>query len=160
MKFRRKKNGSSAGTLMMTPMIDIVFQLLVFFLLTFKIVSPEGDFNIFMPQSAPAQGQPDQLQLPALKLRMIASDSGELAGMFLGEKQLQSFQQLHSEIVSLVGDDTGPGSIAADTEIELDTDYNLKYKYVIEAITAVSGKVEGGHIIRLIEKIKFATPGG
>ena len=28
----------------MTPMIDIVFQLLVFFIMTFKIVSQEGDF--------------------------------------------------------------------------------------------------------------------
>ena len=32
--------------LQMTPMIDIVFQLLVFFVFTFKIVLPEGDFNI------------------------------------------------------------------------------------------------------------------
>ena len=33
----------------MTAMIDIVFQLLVFFIMTFKVVAMEGDFNIRMP---------------------------------------------------------------------------------------------------------------
>ncbi len=42
--------------LQMTPMIDIVFQLLIFFIMTFKIVEVEGDFNIKMPASAPTAG--------------------------------------------------------------------------------------------------------
>ncbi|NBP80347.1 hypothetical protein EBU58_06445, partial [bacterium] len=29
----------------MTPMIDIVFQLLAFFIMSLKIVQPEGDFD-------------------------------------------------------------------------------------------------------------------
>ena len=37
----------------MTPMIDIVFQLLVFFIMTFKIVSLEGDFHVKMPRQQP-----------------------------------------------------------------------------------------------------------
>ena len=44
--------------LQMTPMIDIVFQLLIFFIMTFKIIAPEGDFNIKMPLSAPSDGPP------------------------------------------------------------------------------------------------------
>jgi biopolymer transport protein ExbD len=44
--------------LQMTPMIDIVFQLLVFFIMTFKIVSQEGDFNIKMPLAAQQAGAP------------------------------------------------------------------------------------------------------
>ena len=31
--------------LLMTPMIDVVFLLLIFFIMTFKIVAPEGDFQ-------------------------------------------------------------------------------------------------------------------
>ena len=46
--------------LQMTPMIDIVFQLLVFFVMTFKIAAMEGDFNIKMPAAAPSQGMPDE----------------------------------------------------------------------------------------------------
>ena len=40
----------------MTPMIDIVFQLLTFFVMTLKIVEAEGDFNIKMPLAAPRPG--------------------------------------------------------------------------------------------------------
>ena len=50
------RNANKAGEkieLQMTPMIDIVFQLLVFFIMTFKIVSMEGDFNIRMPAASP-----------------------------------------------------------------------------------------------------------
>lgn len=46
----------------MTPMIDIVFQLLVFFIMTFKIVSQEGDFHIKMPVANLAPRPSDDLQ--------------------------------------------------------------------------------------------------
>ena len=57
-------------------------------------------------------------------------------------------------------DDAGPGTGADDREIELDCDYNLRFEYVIDAITAVSGKVQQGEIVKLIDKIKFAPPRG
>lgn len=37
----------------MTPMIDVVFQLLTFFMLTLKSVIPEGDFDIRMINTTP-----------------------------------------------------------------------------------------------------------
>ena len=51
----------------MTAMIDIVFQLLVFFVMTFKVVAMEGDFNIKMPLAA-ADGQSVDDLLPDLCL--------------------------------------------------------------------------------------------
>lgn len=143
--------------LMMTPMIDIVFQLLVFFIMTFKIVAPEGDFNIKMPLAAPSQGAPTD-ELPPLKVRLTASKEGKLTGIYLNEARMASFSQLRHRIIGLVGDDTGPGSLAASTEIELDCDYKLRFEYTINAITAVSGEVRNGEIVKLIEKIKFAPP--
>ena len=50
--------------LQMTPMIDIVFLLLIFFVMTFKIVAAEGDFNIKMPLARPDSGTPDESLLP------------------------------------------------------------------------------------------------
>ena len=37
----------------LTPLIDVVFLLLIFFLLTLKIIEPEGEFNINMPIGTP-----------------------------------------------------------------------------------------------------------
>ena len=38
--------------LQMVAMIDIVFQLLVFFIMTFRITALEGDFQVNMPQAS------------------------------------------------------------------------------------------------------------
>ncbi len=160
--------------LQMTPMIDIVFQLLVFFIMTFKIVAMEGDFNIKMPLSAPSEGTPDDRELPPFILRMAANSDGSLRTLRLDQKTLGSgmtspgeaqgaFTLLHNEIISRVGNERGPGSIAETAEVELDCDYNLKYEYVIAAITAVSGKVsetDDETVVKLIEKIKFKPPRG
>ena len=144
----------------MTPMIDIVFQLLVFFIMTFRIVAQEGDFNVKMPLSAPAEGLPDPDRLPPMKVRLQAHPSGELALISLNEQPLgQSFRQLHNQIRDVVGDDRGPGSIQETAEVELDADYHLRYEYVINAITAVSGYLDANrNIVNLVERVRFSPP--
>jgi len=160
MKVRNvQRHGEEEIELQMTPMIDIVFQLLIFFIMTFKIVTPEGDFNIKMPLAAPSEGLPDDNQLPPIKVRMRADAAGRLANIQMGQRGLGTdFRLLHAQIREIVGDDTGPGSIAATTEVELDCDYNLKFKNVVDAITAISGYIDNGRVIKVIEKIKFAPP--
>ncbi len=160
MKVRNTGKHDDKVEIMMTPMIDIVFQLLIFFIMTFKIVAPEGDFNIKMPLAAPSEGLPDDNQLPPMKVRLRATDSGRLASIQLGQRTLPDFKSLQMQVRDIVGDDRGPGSVAASTEVELDCDYKLQFESVIDAITAVSGYVasDGQSIIKLIEKIKFSAP--
>ena len=143
--------------LQMTPMIDIVFQLLVFFVFTFKIILPEGDFNIRMPSSSVAQAsQPSET--PLLRVRLRATPTGELARVQLGDLVLDGaapFAQLHTEIRSLVGDSGGPGS--ADQEVEIEADYELKYRYAMNAITAITGYLDdNGQQHKLVERVRFA----
>lgn len=161
MKVRNTGRGQEKVELMMTPMIDIVFQLLVFFIMTFKIVAPEGDFNIKMPVAAPSEGMPDDT-LPPIKVRLAATADGKLANIMLGQRPLGSFNDLRAQVREIVGDDRGPGSIAENTEVELDCDFGLHFEYVIDAITAVSGYVadDGQNIVKMVEKIKFAPPRG
>lgn len=143
----------------MTPMIDVVFQLLVFFVFSMKIVSPEGDFNVKMPLASATQVQPVPSDLPPLRLRMVADEKGALTAMQLNDQPFQDFQQLHQHIVQLIGNERGPGSFQEQAEIELDCDQQLRYEYVIRAITAVSGMITADHrVVKLIEKINFAPP--
>ncbi len=164
-------SGDDKIEIQMTPMIDIVFQLLVFFIMTFKIVAQEGDFNIKMPLVAPAAGQPDELQVETMRVRLEADGSGKLTRLLLNDRVLTfldingkiQMKQLQDEIVAMIGTDRGPGSIQENAEVELDCDFGLNYVHVIEAITAVSGYVgkdnqKNDIIIKLIEKIKFAPP--
>ncbi len=168
MKIRHlTSSGQDKVELQMTPMIDIVFQLLVFFVMTFKIVSQEGDFNIKMPLVDPSSGAVDDLQMPPMKVRLTADSSGRLNGVFLNERSLEfslgsrvPMSSLRNEIVGIIGDDRGPGSYQEQAEIELDCDYGLQYVHVIEAITAISGYIDPNtrDVVKLVEKINLAPP--
>jgi biopolymer transport protein ExbD len=158
MKVRRTGEGLSEKVdIPMTPMIDIVFQLLTFFLFSFKIATQEGDFNIRMPVAGPASSTSLDTQLP-IKVRLTADADGNLAGIRMGDMELPNFTALHEQVMSRVGTDAGPEA-GENIEAELDCDYNLKYRNVIGAVTAISGYVTpDGHIVKLIQKIKLSPP--
>ena len=156
----RKSNATAKDKveLQMTPMIDVVFQLLTFFIMSFKIVTEEGDFNVKMPISAPREGLPDE-SLPPMKIRLRADGNGNLTGIALNDNSFgTSYASLRDYIIGIIGDDRGPGSLQETAEVELDCDYNLKYDNVVQAITSVSGYKQGDQIVKLVEKIKFSPP--
>lgn len=156
MKIRNTEHRDSI-TLQMTPMIDIVFQLLVFFVFTFKIVLPEGDFNIRMPSSAASQTS-EPSETPLLQVKLRATPSGELGGVLLGDKSYVGetpFLDLHNDIRALINDAGGPGS--TDQEVEIEADYDLKYRYAMNAITAITGEIDAnGEQHKLVERVRFA----
>lgn len=142
----------------MTSMIDIVFQLLVFFIMTFKITAMEGDFNVKMPR---ASSQNDSIDTPfdePIKIELKADEDGSILDIIVdGESKGTSFQTLANFIAAKAGP-PGPerDRIVSEKEVEFDCDYDLKYMEVIAAITAVSGKRRAdGEIEKLFEKIKF-----
>ena len=155
MKIRRDVEHEK-NELNMTSMIDIVFLLLVFFVMTFKIVEMEGDFSIRMPLGGEG-AQADPTDLP-LKLRLEADANGSLKSMKLNAIQLGTdFDALRSNVVKLIGSDA-PAEGDEGPELEIDTDYNLRYAYIIQSITAVSGYKDGDQVVKLIEKVKFSKP--
>ena len=78
----------------MVPMIDIVFQLLIFFMLNLKIVSPEGNFNINLPIAAPANAQQD-VSLPDIKVALKSDRDGNLISLSLGGNNLEMTTRWH-----------------------------------------------------------------
>ena len=154
------KKSESKCEMQMTAMIDVVFQLLIFFMLSFKIVSQEGDFNVKMPLAAPREGLPDENKIPPLKVRLKADGGGGLASLAMNDQPLGGFDDLRNKIIQTFGTNSGPGTNLAAAEVELDCDFDLKYEFVIRAVTAVSGFADKstGHIVKLVEKIKFAPP--
>lgn len=143
-----------------TPMIDVTFQLLTFFMFTLRIVGPEGDFNIHMPP--PGAGPAQSEILPDIKVRLIGAADGTLASLKLGDRPLgndpAAFRRLNHEILQLVGGPNAPRR--QDLEVEIDADDHLNFDYVVKAIGACSGRLsaDGRTIIRYVEKIKFAPP--
>lgn len=158
MKIRhREEVEEKRAELQMTPMIDIVFQLLVFFVMTFRIVTQEGDFNIKMPLAAESGAAMNPTML-AMNLRLTANSEGLLTGIQLNESRFDDFDQLHRHVIGMFHNDQ-PDSFRESAEIEIDADYQLSYAYVIEAITAVTGyRTPQNEVVKLVEKIRFAPP--
>ena len=93
MKIRNRGDAEKSG-LNMTSMIDVVFLLLIFFVMTFKIVELEGDFSVRMPLAGSDSMTMDPTDLP-LKLRLQADENGKLTTMSLNEINLGTdFDQL------------------------------------------------------------------
>jgi biopolymer transport protein ExbD len=165
MRVRRGSSSESKVEQQMTPMIDVVFQLLTFFILSFKVVTLEGDFNIKMPLGAARPGSITDNTPPPMKLRMIADGSGKLSSLKFNETSFPAtkagFEGVQNRILETFtkSGGSGPGSVQETAEVELDCDFALKYEYVIQAITAVSGyKDTDGNVVKLVEKVKFSPP--
>jgi biopolymer transport protein ExbD len=144
----------------MTPMIDVCFQLIIFFMLSLRLYSPEGDFSIKMPLAAPQAALPDESQIPPIQVRLRADRHGNLVGIQMGQRTLTTFEELRRQIRTIAGLDRGPSGTPGNAEVEFDCDYNLKFEYVVDALTAVAGYLadDGQTIVRMIEKIRFAPP--
>jgi biopolymer transport protein ExbD len=156
MKIRNRKD-SEKMELDLTSMIDVVFLLLIFFVMSFKIVEMEGDFSVKMPLASTSTAVADPTDL-ALKLRLRANAEGKLTDMSLNDINLGTdFIGLQNKVIELIGS-AAPVEGEEGPELEIDTDYNLRYEYVIQSITSVSGYKDGDQVVKLIEKIKFAKP--
>ena len=83
MKIRGYDKENEEIKLSMTPMIDIVFQLLVFFIMTYKVTTMEGDYNIRMPSAAAEPTLTEETLEDFLLVRLIADpDSRFLQTIF------------------------------------------------------------------------------
>lgn len=81
---KRESKLASKIPIDMTAMIDVVFQLLTFFMLTLKSTVVEGDFNIRMPLGASAG--PADNPIPPIVVKMSATPEGYLSDVRLGGK--------------------------------------------------------------------------
>jgi len=90
-----------------TPMLDMAFQLLAFFILTFQAPSPETRLDLYLPaapvslpgaptgEARPRPSRRADVELETdLIVRAVADDLGELKALKLGEATLPSAEVL------------------------------------------------------------------
>ena len=137
----------------MTPLIDIVFLLLVFFVMTFKVSAQEGDFSIKMPLYAPGGGFCGDDE-PPLTIRLTEKEDA-LDQIYFNGSPIKDFQSLRLGVLEIVGDTPG---LRKEWKAKIDCDYDLPYKYAVGAMTALRGREPDGRIVQLIERVEFMPP--
>ncbi|MGC3967529.1 MAG: biopolymer transporter ExbD [Pirellulales bacterium] len=133
----------------LTPMIDVVFQLLAFFLVTFRVAAVEGDFNLRLPHAdrlSHGTDGPDKCVI-----RLTANDRGDLGHWRLNHRMsgqgAASLHLLRSELRGLVN-----AAHAADQEppeFELRADRPTRYEHMLAAIEALGGPEFKGVKLRI-----------
>ena len=109
-KFQQRANKKKKGEVNLTPMIDIIFNLLIFFLIT-AVISQKG-LNIKLPSADSAEKRPPK----SLEISITADKKIIFDGKEITEKQI--FEKLKEEknrpaeekfdIVTLKSDENAP----------------------------------------------------
>ncbi|MBL9093610.1 MAG: biopolymer transporter ExbD [Planctomycetaceae bacterium] len=145
----------------MTPMIDVVFQLLAFFLLTFRLASVEGDLALKLParemrESGFTEGR------ERFQIRLAADERGELAEWRLDEgpagRGRGSLGLLRGELLARA--DAARAAGAPEPEAELVCDDRLRYEHVLAAIEhATTARDADGRSKPVLRKVRVAGAG-
>jgi biopolymer transport protein ExbD len=140
----RKSKGSEGPQVPVAPMLDMAFQLLTFFVLTYRAAPVEGQFvmNLLPPQpvtsmaaSAPADAAPSS-DLPAslrtLPTNLKAAEDGRLARVTIADVEVPNEQAaLEKELDRYFLDPDAPFD---QTLIKVDP--NLRYSELMTVIDA------------------------
>lgn len=144
----------------MSPLIDITFLLLIFFMLNLKIIAPEGNFDVQLPSVGGSD--PGHMPPSTLHVSLKADDAGELASIRLGTRDLgagpEALRRLTTELRRIQA--TAPAIVASEWEVEIDADYELHYEHIVHAISACTADIhpDTKQSRSLFRKIKFAPP--
>ncbi len=150
MRVRRIGHDETRVELQMTPMIDVVFQLLIFFLFTFKIRPIEGEIAVTMPPPEAGQAQQSEEITVAdrIHIKLQAGAGGQLANILVEEQAVGTDLAALGRVLRELAGNPPP----EDLEAEIDADGRLLYGHVIQVATVV---MRSG-----IAKVRFTDPGG
>jgi biopolymer transport protein ExbD len=163
---RRRRPEVQAEPLNMTPMIDVVFQLLIFFMLTMQFKEVEGKLLSQLPKQ---YGPADSIAVPIVdEVRIVVCAGGDLAGHHrdkgLHEKSAKDgarclVQVERSDVGELARSEDRPGALPANRavyraaaertrellgsapqgsrRVVLDADSEVAYEHVIGLVDAL-----------------------
>ena len=139
---RRRRRSSGDVELNLAAMLDMAFQLLTFFILTFKPAPIEGQVLLRLPPPQPvtqvikgqAAGSDTSNTNPVagvntLTISVFAEPSGAISSMAIGEGALANLGQLETRLKAVLSD---PGSPFDQVIIQVGSD--LRYSELMRVI--------------------------
>lgn len=164
MQFRSRQDGT--GQRSFTALIDVVFLLLVFFMLTLRIVEPEGELRASYEPEHDVNATGETICFDAIDVRLRADAIGALQDVQLGGTSLGAgetgIERLRSRMRKLFSDDNAHRDLLDNLKIRLRIDSNLDYQHAVSVISACTGDARrvGANleIVRYGTQVVFADP--
>jgi biopolymer transport protein ExbD len=160
------KHGREAVELNLAAMLDMAFQLLTFFILTFRPAQVEGEIALRLPQAAPrGSDHGDRIgdnelndplaQLDSLTIRAIADSQGDLAILEIEEQRLP-FDRLDSRLKALLTDRK-----SALRQVVIRAASRLRYDALMQVVDVCSRqKLVGGEALKRLCFVETADEDG
>jgi biopolymer transport protein ExbD len=127
-------------------MLDLIFNLLAFFVVTFNPPSPELNFDFALPESSQGKSTeppPDSFEFEGelfqdVTIRLSATAEGELSAILVEGQKVDGIRGMVSKIQRMSGTMMG---LAGDSEAALNTaqilaDPKLKYAHIVQVVDA------------------------
>jgi len=144
-----KKSKHQEVDIPVTPMLDMAFQLLTFFILTYHPAPTEGQFGMNLLPASPAikmeaTAPPDTTANtnpdvpPALRTmttQLFANPDGSLGKVQIEENELQGMDELRAKLKEFLGGPEGP----LFEQALIQADPQLKYEELMRVIDVFSG---------------------
>lgn len=125
----------TVASLNLTPMIDVIFNLLVFFVVGTRFAEVEGLLASELP-AAPAAGARTAIPLMPIRVRLAADTSDPDACLIRIDNTAavpRSFRDLTELLLRLKGEHTG---FESDTPIVIIADGDIHWQHVVNAFNA------------------------
>lgn len=143
----RKLRQNDDAEMALAPMVDVVFQLLVFFIFAYQIRIMEQFYWVRVPESSPAARSDDA---PPLRVRLEAGTDGALAGIVVDDRLWSTW----AEFEAALADRPAAGGEARSALLQ--SAAGLKYRHVVRAALALQQR---GWTVSLLEAVSSGTSG-
>ncbi|MDP1798167.1 MAG: biopolymer transporter ExbD [Planctomycetaceae bacterium] len=160
LRFQLRQSVSSRIPFPLASWIGVVLLLTVLALGSLQSTATEGDFQRHLP--ALTQAGSANNRLAEIRVGLRSDANGALTEITVGQYSLggdaAAFERLNAEILRLLTRTGNP--LPQAVEVEIDSDYELRYEYVIRAVAACSGRIDPQtkELVRFVERIKFTPP--
>lgn len=171
-KTRTKVEESQEAEADLTPMIDVTFLLLIFFILNLKFKVEEGEIQSYLPKDKGQGSGTPQIDLTEVRIKLLwydhsgrptkDKDNGTVIlkigrNTFNGPGELDNAMEdnplwvkLHDELVGYATKNAGKGKDGKGQPVIIDARPQVPYRYVVRALNEV---VRAG-----ITDVTFAAP--
>jgi biopolymer transport protein ExbD len=118
---RKRRRAEGAVELNLAAMLDMAFQLLTFFILTFRPAPVEGQISLRMPAAQPVTPVKNAVQagdnaannnpvqgLNSLVISVIPNSAGGIGSMAIGEGVVATLTGLNDRLRAVLGDQASP----------------------------------------------------
>jgi biopolymer transport protein ExbD len=165
MSRRKKKRGHSEVELNLAAMLDMAFQLLTFFILTFRPAPIEGQVLLRMPPPQPVTGagkmaagsNPENFDpaqaLDTLVITAIGNSQGTIRQLAVGDVTMGTLPALERKLQSVLGDPS-----TGFEQVIIQVDPNLRYEELMQVVDMCTRqKLPNGEPL---SKLSFVELGG